>query len=75
MLFVLVVRILTVPAPGPPEAKTDAPYYVVRRDDTLSATAQRTGIPVERLMARTVPDERVSRGRVVALVSGLRCCG
>ncbi len=50
VLLVLVVRILTLPTPGPPEPKTDAPYYVVRRDDTLSAIAQRTGIPVERLM-------------------------
>ncbi len=51
VLLVLGIRILTLPTPGPPEPKTDAPYYVLRRDDTLSAIAQRTGIPVERLTA------------------------
>ncbi len=45
VLLVLGIRILTLPTPGPPEPKTDAPYYVVRGDDTLSAIAQRTGIP------------------------------
>lgn len=51
VLLVLGIRILTLPTAGPPEPKTDAPHYVVRREDTLSAIAQRTGIPVERLMA------------------------
>jgi len=51
VILVLAVRILTLPTPGPPAPKTDAPYYVVRREDTLSAIADKTGIAVEQLMA------------------------
>ncbi len=69
VLLVLGIRILTLPTPGPPEPKTDAPYYVVRRDDTLSAIAQRTGIPVERLMAlnRGVDPLALVRGKRLRL--------
>ncbi len=51
VILLLAVRILTLPTPGPPQPKTDVPYYVVRRDDTLSAISQKTGIAVEQLMA------------------------
>lgn len=51
VILLLAVRILTLPTPGPPEPRTDAPYYVVRRGDTLAAISQKTGIEVEQLMA------------------------
>lgn len=51
VILFLGIRILTLPTPGAPEPRTDAPYYVVRRGDTLSAISQRTGIAVEQLMA------------------------
>ena len=68
VILVLAVRILTLPTPGPPAPKTDAPYYVVTRGDTLSAIADKTGIAVEQLMALNrgldplalVPGKRIS---------------
>ncbi len=49
LVLLLVIRFLTLETPAPPAPKTKAPYYVVRRDDTLSAISERTGIAVEEL--------------------------
>ena len=51
VILLLMVRLLTLPTPGPPAPKTDAPYYLVRRGDTLSTIADKTGIAVEQLLA------------------------
>ncbi len=48
-VFLLAIRILTLETPKPPTPKTKAPYYVVRRGDTLSEIAERTGVPTEQL--------------------------
>ncbi len=48
-VFLLVIRILTLETPGPPAPKTQAPYYVVKRGDTLSGIVERTGITIEQL--------------------------
>lgn len=48
-VFLLAIRILTLETPKPPAPKTKAPYYVVRRGDTLSEIAERTGVAREQL--------------------------
>lgn len=48
-VFLLAIRILTLETPEPPAPKTNAPYYVVRRGDTLSEIVERTGIAREQL--------------------------
>ena len=50
-VFGAALRIITQETPSPPEAKTNALYYVVKRGDALTTISDRTGIPVERLTA------------------------
>src|SRR5918992_55665 len=50
-VFGAALRIITQETPSPPEAKTNAPYYVVKRGDALTTISNKTGIPVERLTA------------------------
>ena len=50
-VFGAALRIITQETPSPPKAKTNAPYYVVKRGDALTTISDKTGIPVERLTA------------------------
>lgn len=44
------LRLITQETPTPPEAKTKARVYVVKRGDALGAIAERTGVPAERML-------------------------
>jgi len=48
VVLALGIRLLTLETPGAPP-RTKQPYYVVRRGDSLSTIAQKTGVPVEEL--------------------------
>jgi len=45
------LRLMTQETPQPPEAKTSARVYVVKRGDALAEISQKTGIGEDRLMA------------------------
>lgn len=47
--FGAALRIMTQETASPPKAKTNAPYYVVKRGDAFATISHKTGIPVERL--------------------------
>lgn len=49
-LFGGALRIITQETPSAPRAKTNAPFYVVKRGDALASISEKTGIAVERLM-------------------------
>lgn len=49
VLVLLAIRILSLETPKPPAPKTKAPYYVVRRGDTVSEIVERTGVPTQEL--------------------------
>ncbi len=49
-VFGVVLRLITQDTPSPPQAKTGAGHYVVKRGDALAGISRKTGVSMDRLM-------------------------